>query len=109
MQVAFSKSMRSGLSVRLAYTWSKNLGNVNNLITADSVGEGNANYQNSYARQIEKSVATHDIPQRLAMNGTYEVPFGKGRKYGAQAGGLLNAILPPLQPNAIFTITTAFP
>jgi hypothetical protein len=54
----------------LAYTWSKNLGNVNNLITADNVGEGNANYQNSYARQIEKSVSTHDIPQRLAMNGT---------------------------------------
>jgi hypothetical protein len=109
MQVAFWKSMSSGLSVRVAYTWSKNLGNVNNLITADSVGEGNANYQNSYARQIEKSVATHDIPQRLAMNGTYEVPFGKGRKYGANAGFLLNGLLGGWQANGIFTIQSGLP
>jgi hypothetical protein len=109
MQVAFSKSMRAGLAVRVAYTWSKNLGNVNNLITADSVGEGNANYQNSYARQIEKSVATHDIPQRLVMNGTYEVPFGKGRKYGAHAGWLLNGLLGGWQTNGIFTIQSGLP
>ncbi|HTM49472.1 MAG TPA: carboxypeptidase regulatory-like domain-containing protein [Bryobacteraceae bacterium] len=109
MQVSFSKSMRSGLSVRVAYTWSKNLGNVNNLITADSVGEGNANYQNSYAREIEKSVSTHDIPQRLAMNGTYEVPFGKGRKYGAGANRLLIGLLGGWQANGIFTIQSGLP
>jgi hypothetical protein len=109
MQVSYSKSMRSGLSVRLAYTWSKNLGNVNNLITADSVGEGNANYQNSYARQIEKSVSTHDIPQRLAMNGTYEVPFGKGRKYGASANRFLIVLLGGWQANGIFTIQSGLP
>jgi hypothetical protein len=109
MQVSFSKSMRSGASLRVAYTWSKNLGNVNNLITADSVGEGNANYQNSYARQIEKSVATHDIPQRLATNGTYEVPFGKGRKYGAHANRLVNGLLGGWQANGIFTVQSGLP
>ncbi|MBI3208770.1 MAG: carboxypeptidase regulatory-like domain-containing protein [Candidatus Solibacter usitatus] len=109
MQVSLSKSMRSGFSTRVAFTWSKSLGNINNLTTADSVGEGNANYQNSYARAIERSVATVDIPRRLALNATYEVPFGKRRKYGANANPWLRAAFGGWQTNTIFTIQDGLP
>ena len=109
MQVSASKQTRGGLSVRLAYTWSKNLGNINNLTTADSVGEGNANFQNSWARQIERSVSTADIPHRLAMNGTYDLPFGKKRKFGRNMNRWANALVGGWQSNGIFTIQSGLP
>ena len=109
MQISLSKTLRGGLSTRLAFTWAKNLGNINNLTTADSVGEGNANFQNSYARAIERSVSTADIPKRLALFGAYELPFGKGRKFGSAANPLLNALFGGWQSNGIFTIQSGLP
>jgi len=109
MQISLSKTLRAGLSTRLAFTWAKNLGNINNLTTADSVGEGNANYQNAYARAIERSVSTADIPKRLALNAIYEVPFGKGRKFGSSASPWLNTLFGGWQANGIFTIQSGLP
>jgi len=109
MQVSLSKTMRSGLSLRMAYTWAKSLGNINNLITADSVGEGNANYQNSYARGIEKSLSTADIPHRLAVNGTYNLPFGKGQRFAAHTSKLVDAFIGGWQSNSTFTIQSGLP
>jgi hypothetical protein len=102
LQVSLSQNLRAGFSMRLAYTWSKNLGDVNNMTTADSVGEGNANYQNSHLFGQEKAVSTTDIPQRLAVNGTYELPFGKRGKF-------LKAAIGGWQSNASFTIQSGLP
>jgi hypothetical protein len=30
-----------------------------------------------------RSIASFDRPQRLSMSGIWEIPFGKGRKYGS--------------------------
>ncbi len=105
MQASVSKTMHSGLSLRAAFTWSKSLGNVNNLTTADSVGEGNAAFENSWARSLEKSVSTADTPLRLAMNGTYELPFFRGR----QSNRLGRTLLGGWQTNETFSIQSGLP
>jgi hypothetical protein len=97
LQMSLQKSMRSGLAVRSAFTWSKSLGDVNNMTTASSVGEGNANYQDSHALGLEKAVSTASIPKRLVINGTYELPFLRGRKFGGW------------QTNSTFTIQSGLP
>ena len=90
LQMSLQKALHAGLALRAAFTWSKTLGDVNNLTTASSVGEGNASYQNSHALGLEKSVSTADIPKRLLVNGTY-----------ALVGGW--------QANATFTIQSGLP
>jgi hypothetical protein len=109
IQISATKSMRNGLSMRLALTMAKSLGNVNNLTTADSVGEGNANYQNAHAMAIERSVATTDIPRRLALNATYDLPFGKGRKFASGAGRILNGFVGGWQTNWTLTAQSGMP
>lgn len=102
LQVSLSQSLRAGLSMRLAYTWSKNLGDVNNMTTNGSVGEGNANYQNSHALGLEKAVATSDTPQRFAVNGTYEIPFRNENRF-------LKILFGGWQSNGTFTIQSGLP
>lgn len=109
MQLSVSRNLAASLSVRLAFTWSKNLGNVNNLITSGVVGEGNANYQNAWTGSLERSVSTADIPRRLALNSTYDVPFGRGRKHGASISPWLNLLAGGWQSNGVFTIQSGLP
>ena len=108
LQTSLSKSMRSGLAVRAAFTWSKNLGNANNLITSNST-ELNSNYQNSHIRNIEKSVLTTDIPKHLALNGTYELPYGSGRKFGGNADQWMRLLFGGWQSTGTFSIQSGLP
>jgi TonB dependent receptor len=109
LQVTAQKSYSHGLSMLMAYTWSKNLGNTNNVTTGFLDAVGTPGYQNTYARNIEKSVLATDIPQRLVWNGNYELPFGKGRRFGSSMNPWLNAFAGGWQMNGIWTIQSGFP
>lgn len=109
LQVAVRKSYSHGLSSLLAYTWSKNLGNANNLVTGFLDAVGTPGFQNSYALNLEKSVLATDIPQRLVWNWNYELPFGKHRTFGSQMNPWLNALVGGWQVNGILTMQSGFP
>jgi hypothetical protein len=102
LQASASRTLRRGLAARAAFTWSKSLGDVNNLTTAGSVGEGNAAYQNSHLLGLEKSVSTADIPKRLLINGTYELPFGGANRW-------VRGFVGGWQTNATFTVQSGLP
>ena len=71
------KRFSGGLSFLLAYTFSKlidnNLGGGLNGF-AESGDENVRNWDNLAA---ERSVSSNDLPQRLVMSGSYELPFAK--------------------------------
>jgi hypothetical protein len=102
LQASTSRTLRKGLAARAAFTWSKSLGDVNNLTTAGSVGEGNAAFQNSHALGLEKSVSTADIPKRLVINVTYELPFGRANRW-------VRGVVGGWQTNGTFTIQSGLP
>ena len=41
----------------------------------------------------EKSLSAHDIPHRVVLSGTYQFPFGKGRKFGASVNRWLDVFV----------------
>ena len=47
---------------------------------------------NFYNRALEKARANYDIRHRFVSVMTYELPFGKGRKF-MNRGGVVNAML----------------
>lgn len=68
-----------GLSVFAHYTVSK-------LIDIGGVGNGNAFNDPSALRDIynirlERSLSAWDVPQRLVVSYSYELPFGKGKRF----------------------------
>ncbi|HYI93884.1 MAG TPA: TonB-dependent receptor [Bryobacteraceae bacterium] len=72
------KRFSSGLSFLLAYTFSKlidnNQGAGGNSSFVESGDESVRNWDNI---AWERSVSSNDLPQRLVISGSYELPFGK--------------------------------
>lgn len=71
---------QNGLTLNLHYTWSKNL--------AGSNGDGWQYYDWS----LTKAPTGFDTRHRFILQGMYDVPVGKGRKF-LNRGGLVDAVL----------------
>ena len=67
MQVGVEKRLNKGLTFQASYTWSK-------LMQA-------IEYLNDVDARPSEVISNQDYPHRFALNGIFELPFGKGRKW----------------------------
>ncbi len=93
MQAQVTKRTSAGLTVLASYSWSKNLTNADSEYPSEAgwEGNGNAGAQNVYNLKVEKALSQFDIPQRVVLAWTYDLPFGKGKKL-ANEGGVVNLL-----------------
>src|SRR4029079_14453257 len=63
----------------------------------------------SYNVRASKALADIDIQQRFVMSYLYELPFGRGKKFGANASGPVNWLLGGWQFNGITTLQSGTP
>lgn len=80
----FEKRYARGMTLNSFYTWSKTLN--------DSDDDGNASGITYFNRALEKARASYDIHHRWVTTVTYELPFGKGRRW-MNSGGIRNFFL----------------
>ena len=92
--LGINKRFSDGLSLVANYIWSKQLTDADastrgipNLIGA-GVGGGVA--QDNFNRRLEKSYGVIDTPHVFKLTASYDLPFGKGKKF--LRGGLLDRI-----------------
>lgn len=97
LQVTTSKRLTHGLQFEGSYTWSKSIDN----------GES---HQNSYDIALSRAISDIDITHRLVMGYVYELPFGRGRHFGASVSRPVDFVLGGWQVNGITTFSsgTAF-
>src|SRR3984957_20586353 len=86
----------NGLTGLVAYTWSKFLQSNQ----APALG-GNSGYERTYS--------PYNTPQNLAMSGTYELPFGRGRKYLSSGSPVVDAALGGWQLQTIIVLRSGLP
>ncbi len=103
LQATFKKRFSQGGTIVAAYTWSK--------LIAD--GGDNAwdssGFRNFNCRACERSISPYHYPHRLVMTSTYELPFGKGKQFGAQWNRFVNAALGQWQVNGVLTLSSGSP
>ena len=104
-QTRFERRFGGGATMGVAYTWSKSISDSSDGIWND----GQGTLRNWYCRSCERSLTSYDVPHRLVVNYNYELPFGKGHKYGANMHWLANGILGGWQTNGVFTINSGMP
>lgn len=91
-----TKRFSGGLSLLATYTWSKLLTDADSAepwiagVVGSGVGAGAA--QNHYNRRNEKSYGVLDLPHMFKLTGSYDVPFGKGKKY-LNGGGVASYLV----------------
>ena len=107
LQATYTHRWKSGLSILASYTWSKFLDNVNGASGWAFVGSSAIrNFNNLNA---EKSVDGNDIPNSLVVNYIYELPFGKGKRFGSSMNGAANAFLGGWQVAGATSFKGGFP
>ena len=108
LQVDLNHRFSSGFSVRGVYTFSKALDDGDSL-NATTSGGGPALVANPFDIAADKGLATYDVQQILAINGTYRLPFGQGQKFANGFSGFANALVSGWGVNSIVTAQGGFP
>ena len=106
LQAKLDKRLSHGISFLASYTWAhaEDSGSNNGI----GGGPGSFRNENIIPEKDEFTNAVFDVRQRLTLNGYYELPFGKGKKW-AHEGGLMDYVVGGWQTSLTFVAQTGNP
>jgi hypothetical protein len=108
-QARLQKRFSDGLAANMSYVWSKAM-DVGASATNTGTVPGNASaIGNIYNLQDEYNVSNYDVPHRFVAGFTYELPFGRKRRFGANWHGVVNGLLGGWQVSGTATIQAGSP
>jgi hypothetical protein len=99
------KRYSAGLQFVAAYTWSHALADSGTPLSGSS-GLGTPDPRNFAS---EYSSASWDIRHNFTLGFNYDIPFGRGKSFGGNMNGALQALLGNWQMNGILTLRTGVP
>ncbi len=103
------RRLANGLTLLASYTWSRGNTDVLGVSTAGAAQITSiTGAQNSFNKRAEWSLATQDVPNRFTTAVTYELPFGKGRRF-LNSGRLLDLVVGGWSANAVGIVQSGFP
>jgi len=110
LQTSLHKRFSSGIEYQVSYTWSRGM--------ADSIGyygdggqsgSQSAYMQNLYDRRAEWSPTYFDVKHNFVASYFYELPFGKGKKFGSTWNRPVDMVLGGWEMGGNFSAHTGFP
>jgi hypothetical protein len=95
LQATFRKLFSNGFQLNSSFTWSKAMDNQSSdpVGTSGTPGAGGGGVINSHDLRGNRARANWDRKFVSVTNWIYELPFGKGHRFLANGGGLVNGIL----------------
>ncbi|HKX28066.1 MAG TPA: TonB-dependent receptor [Blastocatellia bacterium] len=115
LQMGVRRRLARGFEFLGSYTWSKTLTDNIGYYGAGSCNDGDCVgglvfYQgNYYNRRADYGRAFFDATHNFSFSGTYDLPFGKGRTFGAGWKPVLNGLLGGWGLSSIVSIHSGFP
>ena len=107
LQLEGNHRFQHGFTFESTYTWAKNLadnqGPASTSFAAENSG-GGATYL--YDRHLDFGNVYGTRRQRWINTGVYELPFGRGRRFGADMKGVENVLLGGWRLSSIFLLQT---
>ncbi len=110
LQIQVTKRYGSGLTVLSNYTWSKNLTDADSDYAPQEAWNGGVGGMfDPYDPKKEKTYSEFDQPQQFKIAYTYELPFGKGKKWGGNVNKLTDVAIGGWTLGGVDTYSTGFP
>jgi hypothetical protein len=106
LQVKLEKRYSAGLYLLNSFTWSKAIDNASGHLESANGDNSRVNYRNVGA---DKAIGAYDQPINNTTTLVWEVPFGRGRRWGSSAPGILEAIAGGWRLTGINTMTSGQP
>jgi len=113
LQTVLQQRLSNGLEGQLAYTWShcmtNNSGYYGTWGSATQATPASPYYQNLYNPSGDYANCYYDSKNNLSAYATYELPFGRGKKYGANMNRAVDAVVGGWTASTIISIHSGFP
>jgi len=93
LQTTVEKRFGNGLNFLATYTWSKVLSDSQDLLNGFSGNGYRAPSVPGFGVHGDYSLANFDVRNVFHFTGSYELPFGKGKKYMGSPSGAMNALV----------------
>ncbi|HQR33134.1 MAG TPA: TonB-dependent receptor [Blastocatellia bacterium] len=95
LQSSIQKRFSAGATFTLSHTWAKQMDRIN--------------FQNPQDTVLEKQVADADVTHNVGINGSYELPFGRGRKLFTSDNKIVNGIVGGWTLNGLVRLQSGMP
>ena len=111
LQANFKHRFSAGLLFTASYTFSKFLSDVGGPEEWGSINgdEGSSGIRNFYDLKADWSVDGDDIPHSLVLNYVYDLPIGRGKKFGSGMNAVEDAVVGGWEVTGITTAQSGFP
>jgi hypothetical protein len=109
MQASVRQRLSGGLEFLASYTYGKAMTNNLGYYGSPGVAAPGAYWTNANDGESEYGPAFFDVKHNFVLSGTYEVPFGQERRWGANLSPWADAILGGWSLSGIFQARTGFP
>jgi hypothetical protein len=88
LQLEAQRRLSNGLSLQSSWTWSKAISDVD-----DQDSDAGSPIEDPFNRRRERAPQGYSFKHRWATSLVYELPFGRGRRFGADMPALLNHLV----------------
>jgi Carboxypeptidase regulatory-like domain len=106
LDVKYSQTFTAGLNALLSYRWSKALDNG----PEDFIGWATGNqWRDSNNTMLDYNISTHDVPHSFAAAVVYDLPYGRGKRWGSNAPGFLKETLGNWQVSSVIRLASGLP
>jgi hypothetical protein len=112
LQAVFQKRMTNGLEYQVAYTYSKCMTDNSGYFGTWGSTQGapaSPYFQNLYNPRADYAPCYFDATHLLSAYAVYDLPFGRGRKHGANMNAVVNAVAGGWSIDPIVQVHTGFP
>ena len=111
-QVTLRQRTHHGLEYTLNYTLAKSLTNSSGNYAVGALPNASWNgstFQNAYDMRADWGPSAMDVRHSLNFVGVYDLPFGRGRAYGNNTNGVLDAVLGGWRVSGSAILYSGFP
>ena len=111
LQAVLQKRLGNGLEYSVAYTYSKCMTDSSGYYGSwgGQTTPTSPYWQNLYDKKAEWGPCYYDATHVLTSYATYDLPFGRDRKFGKNMNKVVNAVVGDWQLNGILSLHTGFP
>lgn len=114
LQVTLSKKAGNGIQFDLNYTYSKSIDITSGATrlgfsSSTNVGAPGSRLVNAWSPRQRRAVSDFDTTHQINANWVVELPFGKGKRYAAGVGSVLDAIVGGWQVSGLTRWTSGYP
>ena len=108
LQVNYERRFNAGLNVLANFTWSKCRTDASDVLNETAIFYRAATLP-GFGIQGDYGLCDFNIPKVFHASGTYELPFGKGKRFLSSSPGVVQALLGGWSTNWILTIQNGQP